>query len=68
VSQARKSVVLGVERYGPSSFAVGKLSSEGCADVICAASHIETLLFQVGGEDLVGMNLFISVLGVLPDL
>jgi hypothetical protein len=67
VANAGEGIVFRVERHG-AALAVGELGLEGGAEVVCAASDGETLLLEVVGEDLVGVDLFIADLGVLPDL
>lgn len=67
MTQAGQGVELGVERYG-ASFAVLELGLEGSAQVVGTACDVEALLLEEVGEDLVGMDLLVADLRVLPDL
>lgn len=68
MSQSRKSVIFRVEGNAPTPLAVGELGSERGAEVVRATSHLEALLFQVVGENLMGVNFFVAGLGVVIDL
>jgi hypothetical protein len=65
--QAGQSVKLGVERHG-ASFSILELGPEGSAKVVGTAYDVEALLLEEVGEDLVGVDLLVADLRVLPDL
>lgn len=67
MAQAGQGVKLGVERHG-ASFSILELGSEGSAQVVGTACDVEALLLEEVGEDLVGVDLLVADLRVLPDL